>query len=256
MVDRHKKIDLVIPCAGIGSRLGYLTKNITKNMVKINGYSILEHQLSKFYLYTKQINKVYFILGYKSKILKSYISKLNLPFVTKFYTNKNYKNTACAYSLSLILNHLQNDTVFINSDLVLNQKKIDHILEKKINNFVYLRKSRPDYKSRPVKAQIYKNKIVKIDFDDKNFNLDVVGPFKLSLNAITILKKICKLTDKKKLKKLSCYIFFGRLLTHIKLDYSFIKDSDWHEINTIDDYKKSLNNKFFQTKLNVEVKEK
>ena len=48
MADHLNKIDLIIPCAGMGKRLSRLTKNITKNMVSINGCSILEHQLSKF----------------------------------------------------------------------------------------------------------------------------------------------------------------------------------------------------------------
>ena len=55
MVDHLKKIDLVIPCAGMGNRLGYLTKKITKNMVKVNGISILEHQLEKFLVHKKKI---------------------------------------------------------------------------------------------------------------------------------------------------------------------------------------------------------
>ena len=54
MVDHLKKIDLVIPCAGMGNRLGYLTKKITKNMVKVNGISILEHQLEKFLVHKKK----------------------------------------------------------------------------------------------------------------------------------------------------------------------------------------------------------
>ena len=35
MVDQNNKIDLVIPCAGMGKRLGRLTKNITKNSLAL-----------------------------------------------------------------------------------------------------------------------------------------------------------------------------------------------------------------------------
>ena len=55
MVAHHKKIDLVIPCAGMGTRLGYLTKFVTKNMVVINDKSIIEHQLDKFLVHKKYI---------------------------------------------------------------------------------------------------------------------------------------------------------------------------------------------------------
>ena len=80
MVDHLKKIDLVIPCAGMGTRLGHLTKFITKNMVVINDKSILEHQLEKFLVHKKKINKIHFVLGFRASILKSYIQKLKLPF--------------------------------------------------------------------------------------------------------------------------------------------------------------------------------
>ena len=103
MVAHHKKIDLVIPCAGMGTRLGYLTKFVTKNMVVINDKSIIEHQLDKFLVHKKKINKIHFILGYRAPILKSYIKKLKLPFKIKFHINKKYKTTGCAYSFSLVL---------------------------------------------------------------------------------------------------------------------------------------------------------
>ena len=90
MVAHHKKIDLVIPCAGMGTRLGYLTKFVTKNMVVINDKSIIEHQLDKFLVHKKKINKIHFILGYRAPILKSYIKKLKLPFKIKFHINKKF----------------------------------------------------------------------------------------------------------------------------------------------------------------------
>ena len=121
-MDHLKKIDIVIPCAGIGSRLGVLTKNQTKNMLNINGLSILEHQLKTLFFYKKKINKVHFILGYKSKILKAFILKLKLPFVVKFYINKDYLKSACAISIIPVIQNLKNSALFINSDLILKKK--------------------------------------------------------------------------------------------------------------------------------------
>jgi choline kinase len=256
MVEHLKKIDIVIPCAGMGTRLGYLTQKITKNMVKIKGYSILEHQLSKFNLHSKQINSVIFILGYKSKVLKTHILKLTLPYEIKFYTNKEYKKTACAYSISLAVNHLKNDTIFINSDLILNQKTITNIFNKKKSNFVYLRKSLQNNLKRPVKAKIHKNRIIKIGMNQQNFDLDVVGPFRLNFSAILILKKIQRTIDVNYLKKLSCYEFLGELVNFVKLEYDILKDNDWYEINTVKEYNKSLNNKIFNINLDFHKNKK
>lgn len=245
MADHHKKIDLVIPCAGMGTRLGYLTKNKTKNMVEVNGISILEHQLKKFYKHKKKINIIHFILGYKSSILKSHILSLNLPFKINFHINKKFKKTGCAYSFSLILNDLKHNVLILNSDLILRQEKISKIINDKKINFVYLRKPKLNYKSRSVKANIDKKKIIKIDILKKGFNFDVVGPFKINIKSILTLRKISKLIDRKEFYKMSCYSFFGKLVNYTNFNYDILEDSDWYEINTIQEYKKSFNEKIF-----------
>lgn len=248
MVKQHKKIDLVIPCAGMGTRLGHLTKNITKNMVIINGRSILQHQLEKFLIHRRKINNIHFILGYKASILKSYILKLKLPFKIKFHINRKYKTTACAYSFIKALKYFSNDIIVINSDLVLNQKKISYILNNKKNNFVYLRKPLKNKKNRVVKAIIKKNKISKIDIYENNFDLDVIGPFKLSLKSINILKQIYRSKRVSEFFKMGCYTFFGKITSYTNLNYQVLKDLDWHEINTYKEYKESFKEKIFSQK--------
>ena len=247
MVAHHKKIDLVIPCAGMGTRLGYLTKFVTKNMVAINDKSIIEHQLDKFLVHKKKINKIHFILGYRASSLKSYIKKLKLPFKIKFHINKKYKTTGCAYSFSLVLKYLKYDTLIINSDLILNQKKISNIINSKFNNFVYLRKPLANKKTRLVKAKIYKNKVVKIDINKNSFDLDVVGPFKISLRLVNKLRLIYKSLKNNEFSKISCYVFFGKITRYTNLSYQILRDSDWYEINTIKEYKESFKEKIFSS---------
>ena len=248
MVDHLKKIDLVVPCAGLGSRLGFLTKKITKNMVKINGISILEHQLNKFLIHKEKIGILHFIIGYKAKILKTYILNLNLPFKIKFHINKNYKKTACAYSFLQALKYLKNDVLVINSDTIFEQTIINNILDNKKKNFVFLRKPILNKRKRAVKAIIKNNRIVKIDILNKDFNFEVVGPFKISSQSLTILKKICKKLEIENVINLCCFSLFGKILNQIKVNYSIIKDSEWYEVNTFEEYKQSFKKKIFKQK--------
>ncbi|MDB3894452.1 hypothetical protein N9324_00060 [Candidatus Pelagibacter sp.] len=248
MVDHLKKIDLVVPCAGMGSRLGFLTKKITKNMLKINGISILEHQLNKFLIHKEKIGILHFIIGYKANILKSYILSLNLPYKIKFHINKNYKKTGCAYSFLQALKYLKNDILVINSDLIFEQKIINNLFNNKKNNFVFLRKPILNKKMRAVKAIIKNNRIVKIDILNKDFNFEVVGPFKISSKSLTILKKICKKLEIDNVINLCCYTLFGKILNQIKINYNIIKDSDWYEVNTFEEYKQSFKKKIFKYK--------
>ena len=70
--------------------------------------------------------------------------------------------------------------------------------------------------------------------------------FKLSKNSLTILKKFYTQTNFNKLSELSCYSLFGKVLNYIDINYSFIKDEDWYEINTLKEYTQSFNNKIFK----------
>ncbi len=239
-----KKFDLVIPCAGIGSRLKHLTKNIPKNMVNIRGNTILEKQINNFFLEKNKINKIHFILGYKSSILKSYILNLKLPFKIKFHINKKFKMTGCAQSLSIALKYLNHDSLILNSDLILKQKIISEILNNKKKNFVYLRRPILNEKSRAVKAVINKNIITKIDILKRKYNYDVVGPFKIDLKSIKILRKINQLTNRENLLKMSCYTFIGKLTDFIEFKHSLIADRDWYEINTLKEYRKAQKKNF------------
>jgi len=246
MVDHLKKIDLVVPCAGLGSRLGFLTKKITKNMVKINGISILEHQINKFLIHKEKIGILHFIIGYKAKILKTYILNLNLPFKIKFHINKNYKKTGCAYSFLQALKYLKNDVLVINSDMIFEQKIINNFFDYKKKNLVFLRKPIVNKKQRAVKAIVKRNRIVKIDILNRNYNFEVVGPFRINFESLRFLKKISNEINIENLINLSCYSLFGKILNQKKINYKIIKDSDWHEVNTLVEYKQSFRKKIFK----------
>lgn len=247
MVGQSRKIDIIIPCAGMGTRLLHLTKKKTKNMVKINGFSILEHQVYKFLKLKNKINKIHFILGYKSSVLKKYILGLNLPFKAQFHVNKKFKTTGCAYSFFSAIKYLKKDSIILNSDLILSETKISKLFYKK-KNFLYLRSPKHGTKSRAVKAKIKKKKIIKIDIMKKNYNYDVVGPFRLSFESINKLKKIKKTINFNEFSKMSCYSFFGKLTNLTRLNYEILKDNEWYEINNLNEYKKSFKHKIFDIK--------
>ena len=63
----------IILAAGMGKRLGNLTKDNTKCMVKVNGIPLIDRvlgQLSHF-----PLSKVILVIGYKGEKLKEYLEK-------------------------------------------------------------------------------------------------------------------------------------------------------------------------------------
>ena len=59
----------IILAAGLGSRLGELTKECTKCMVKINGITLIERMLRQLDRYG--MDRIIIVTGYKGDILKA-----------------------------------------------------------------------------------------------------------------------------------------------------------------------------------------
>ena len=64
---------MIIVCGGRGKRMGKITKNVPKPMIKIGNKPLIEHKIK--YYETQGINRFIFCLGYKSKILKKFLIK-------------------------------------------------------------------------------------------------------------------------------------------------------------------------------------
>lgn len=101
----------------MGKRLGELTKENTKCMVKVNGVSLIDRtltQLSRMPLY-----RVIIVIGYKGKQLKNYIGNEYKGLRIEYIENPIYDSTNNIYSLSLAKKELQeDDTLLIESDLI------------------------------------------------------------------------------------------------------------------------------------------
>ena len=234
------KYDIVIPCAGRGSRLKQFTKKNTKNLIRIGNQSLLDIQIKSLLSQKNKINKIIFIIGYEGKKLKKYILSLKLPFRIEFINNERFVSTQCAYSLYLSLNKITKKTIFINSDFLFNNILMKKITSIKKNNFFLVRKKKNDEKKRPVKVLIKDKKVIKISLSKKNYNFELVGPFVLPIKSIKKLIIITKKIKPNVLDKLSCFEYLGLLIDHVNFNYYQVKDRDWFEINDIKEYEKFL----------------
>ena len=88
--------NLIIPAAGMGTRLQYKTKNIPKIMVKLNDKTIFQYQLEMLKTFSG-ISDIHFILGYKADLLSQYVNSLDLPYKVHFYKNEDYSSTGCSF---------------------------------------------------------------------------------------------------------------------------------------------------------------
>ena len=61
----------VILAAGMGKRLGELTKNNTKCMIKVNGITLIERVLTQ--LSSLPLTRIIIVIGYKGEELSAFL---------------------------------------------------------------------------------------------------------------------------------------------------------------------------------------
>lgn len=119
----------IILAAGMGKRLGDLTKDNTKCMVKVGGVTLIERLLRQLEQYN--INRVVMVVGYQAAHLRNYLSTLSVSLPIEFVENNVYDKTNNIYSLYLAKDYLQeDDTLLFESDIIVE----DSIIGKLINH--------------------------------------------------------------------------------------------------------------------------
>ncbi len=117
----------IILAAGMGKRLGELTKNNTKCMVKVNGVTLIERMLRQ--LDGRKLSKIVLVVGYERQKLKDFISTLSIKTPIVYVENKIYDKTNNIYSLALAKSYLlQDDTLLLESDLIFEDSVLDVLL--------------------------------------------------------------------------------------------------------------------------------
>lgn len=129
----------IILAAGMGKRLGELTRGNTKCMVKVNGTPLIDRMLSQ--LSKPNLSKIVMVVGYQAENLKQHIgdSVSGTPIV--FVENPVYDKTNNIYSLALAKDFLlAEDTLLLESDLIVEDAVLDKILASPLPNLALVSK--------------------------------------------------------------------------------------------------------------------
>ena len=119
----------IILAAGMGKRLGELTKTNTKCMIKVNGQTLIDRMMKQ--LVQLRLSRVVLVIGFEGKKLKKYIQDQNYNVPITFVINPIYNTTNNIYSLYLAKKYLEeDDTILLESDLILE----DSLFQKLLNN--------------------------------------------------------------------------------------------------------------------------
>ena len=116
----------IILAAGIGKRLGELTQNNTKCMVKVCGITLIERMLQQ--LSELRVSQVVIVTGYKGKELREFLGNSFKDTPICYVDNPIYDKTNNIYSLYLASKHLiVEDTLLLESDLLFEPKVLQRL---------------------------------------------------------------------------------------------------------------------------------
>lgn len=107
----------IILAAGMGRRLGELTKNNTKCMVEVNGVKLIDRVLT--YLSHLDPKRIVIVVGYQAENLVNYVENQYGSLNVEFVENPIYDKTNNIYSLALAKDKFkEDDTLLLESDLI------------------------------------------------------------------------------------------------------------------------------------------
>ncbi|MDC0186964.1 phosphocholine cytidylyltransferase family protein [Candidatus Nitrosopelagicus sp.] len=237
----------IIIAAGIGSRLGDLTKDLPKPLIDVNGKSILERQIELFKKFG--INEIFIITGYKNDKIK--FSDINCVY------NSEYQQTEQIGSLMKARNEISGDVIISFGDILFEEKILEELLENK-DDFVLVSDPnwKKSYESRPDNPPtqsdfiaLKNNKIIKffknsLEIDNSYSVVEFIGLMKMSTTSSNIFLQKYNNLEKSHTGKFhfaSSFMnakfidFFEELrLSGIQM-YTLNVNGKWCEIDTIQD---------------------
>lgn len=179
----------IILAAGMGKRLGDLTANDTKCMVKMNNTPIIDRMILQ--LKKVGIKKIKIVVGYKRENIILHLKNTFPDTDIEFIHNAIYNKTNNIYSLFLAKEKLmEDDTILLESDLVFEDKLLEKIISDKNPNVALVAKYESWMDGTVVKLG-YDNTIV--SFISKNaFDYNEIDKYYKTVNIYKFSKAFSK----------------------------------------------------------------
>ena len=220
----------IILAAGLGSRLGELTKECTKCMVKINGITLIERMLRQLDRYG--MDRIIIVTGYKGDILKDYVQNLRINTPVNIY------------SLWLTREFLEEmDSLVLESDMIFEDRVIEKMLAIDNGCGTFVARPRPWMDGSIVKLDKDNNIVYFVD-DEEVKRIDPSYYHKI----VSIYKFKKRYVSEKYMTYLNEYVkknkdnnLYESLLKVIDLDVEkkipaeILDEEQWYEINDIQD---------------------
>ena len=233
----------IILAAGMGRRLGELTRENTKCMVEVNGVRLIDRLLGQ--LSGLSLRRVIIVVGYQGQNLMDYIGhRYDGRLTIEYAENPIYDKTNNIYSLSLVKEKmLEDDTLLIESDLIFSDRLFQMILEDPYPNVALVAKYETWMDGTMVRIDEARNIVNFVP--KKAFRYEDVDEYYKTVNIYKFSRDFC---EQKYVPFLEAYChalgnneYYEQVLRVITLlDSAELKalpvgDEKWYEIDDIQD---------------------
>ena len=115
----HKPLNIVILCAGRGSRLKNMTDEMPKCLIEVAGQAIIGRMLSL--LSGESVNQIIIVVGYLQGKIRDYVGAYFPELSVKFVENPEFIETGSIVSLQIGLDRIPDDEslLIVEGDVVL-----------------------------------------------------------------------------------------------------------------------------------------
>ena len=186
-------VSAIVLCGGLSSRMGQLTSNTPKSLLKVNKRPIIWYTIG--FLYKNGIKKFIFPLGYKGEKIKKYLIKEFSQFDIDLIFCDTGKTTPIHLRIKKVFKYLEDNTdfVLINSDTIF-KFNLENMYKTHIKNQDDITLSSVPVTSPWGIITTNDNNVVGFERDLKVKNLEIISNRKVRgevYSGLCIIKKKC-----------------------------------------------------------------
>lgn len=233
----------IILAAGMGRRLGKYTQDNTKCMLPVNGVRLIDRMLEQ--LCQLNLSRLVLVVGYKGRELMDHIGhRYDDRLRIEYAENPVYDKTNNIYSLALVKDKMmEDDTLLIESDLILDDSLFSMILDDPYPNLALVAKYESWMDGTMVRIN-KENSIVNFvpkkafNYAEVDFYYKTVNVYKFSKEFSTqvyvpFLDAYCKVMGNNEYYEQVLRVI--TLLDQANLKALPIGDKPWYEIDDVQD---------------------
>ncbi|WP_435189531.1 sugar phosphate nucleotidyltransferase [Pseudothioglobus sp. nBUS_23] len=235
----------IILAAGISARMGIKTYGVPKPLLKINGLSLIEHNVSKLSKFS-EISEIIVVVGYKKELIINTLGHEYDGLKITYIFNSQYRETNSSFSMWLAKDYVMGGFIVMNGDTLIDERYLNEIINEDSDSSVLIDLFFTKFTFEDLKVSIdgdFKvNDIGKdILLTDKTYGSPAIYKFQNES-----VKLLFELIDENFIKKNSLKSLLSKAVQIFSSKYKVIAISIdesifWIDIDTPSDYQDAIN---------------